>query len=55
VALDNMRGLVILLVLAFHSVMAYLGFLGSSTLPFPSSIVIAGSGSIYSARRRTFI
>lgn len=34
VALDNMRGLVILLVLAFHSVMAYLGFLGSSTLPF---------------------
>jgi glucans biosynthesis protein C len=34
VALDNMRGLVIVLVLAFHSVMAYLGFLGSSTLPF---------------------
>jgi glucans biosynthesis protein C len=33
-ALKNMRGLVILIVLAFHSFLAYLGFLGSAAFPF---------------------
>src|SRR5215472_3074331 len=33
-ALDNLRGFVILLVLSFHSVLAYLNFLPSSPFPF---------------------
>jgi glucans biosynthesis protein C len=33
-ALNNMRGLVIVLLLAFHSVLAYLGSLDASVLPF---------------------
>jgi hypothetical protein len=33
-ALSNLRGLVILVVLAFHSVMAYLGSLGATAFPF---------------------
>jgi glucans biosynthesis protein C len=33
-ALNNLRGIVILLVLAFHSVLAYLGSLGPSAFPF---------------------
>src|ERR1700737_4085123 len=33
-ALDNLRGLVILLVLSFHSVLAYLDFLPASPFPF---------------------
>ncbi|MBV8133350.1 MAG: acyltransferase [Alphaproteobacteria bacterium] len=33
-ALDNLRGLVILLVLSFHSVLAYLNFLPASPFPF---------------------
>jgi glucan biosynthesis protein C len=33
-ALDNMRGLLILILLAFHSVLAYLGFLRSDTFAF---------------------
>jgi hypothetical protein len=36
-ALSNMRGLVILIVLAFHSLLAYLGFLGRSAFPFDLS------------------
>ena len=34
VALDNLRGIVILIVLAFHSVLAYLRFLGPDPFPF---------------------
>src|ERR1700689_1256955 len=34
IALDNMRGVVILFVVAFHSAMAYLGFLSSSAFSF---------------------
>jgi hypothetical protein len=33
-ALDNLRGFVILLVLSFHSVLAYLNFLPASPFPF---------------------
>src|ERR1700730_7394415 len=33
-ALDNLRGFVILLVLSFHSVLAYLDFLPASPFPF---------------------
>ena len=33
-ALNNLRGLVIVIVLAFHSVLAYLGFLGPRPFPF---------------------
>src|ERR1700691_5605368 len=36
-ALNNLRALVILTVLAFHSVLAYLGSLGASAFPFDSS------------------
>jgi hypothetical protein len=36
-AIQNLRGLVILIVLAFHSVLAYLAFLGSSAFPFDHS------------------
>ncbi|MFL5267148.1 MAG: acyltransferase family protein [Stellaceae bacterium] len=36
VALDNLRGFVILLVLSFHSVLAYLNFLPASPYPFNS-------------------
>ena len=36
-ALNNMRGLVILIVLAFHSLLAYLGSLGPSAFPFDRS------------------
>ena len=35
-ALDNLRGFVILLVLSFHSVLAYLDFLPASPFPFDS-------------------
>jgi hypothetical protein len=35
-ALDNLRGFVILLVLSFHSVLAYLNFLPASPFPFDS-------------------
>jgi glucans biosynthesis protein C len=35
-ALDNLRGFVILLVLSFHSVLAYLNFLPASPYPFDS-------------------
>jgi peptidoglycan/LPS O-acetylase OafA/YrhL len=35
-ALDNLRAVVILLVLSFHSVLAYLNFLPASRLPFDS-------------------
>jgi peptidoglycan/LPS O-acetylase OafA/YrhL len=34
VALSNLRGLVIVIVLAFHSFLAYLGFLSASVAPF---------------------
>jgi glucans biosynthesis protein C len=37
IALNNMRGVVILFVLAFHSVLAYLNFHGPSALPFDQS------------------
>jgi glucans biosynthesis protein C len=37
VALNNMRGHVILIVLAFHSLLAYLGSLGPSAFPFDLS------------------
>jgi glucans biosynthesis protein C len=33
-ALNNLRAIVILIVLAFHSVLAYLGFLGPAAFPF---------------------
>jgi hypothetical protein len=36
-ALKNLRGVVVLIVLAFHSFLAYLGFLGSSAFPFDHS------------------
>jgi peptidoglycan/LPS O-acetylase OafA/YrhL len=36
-ALSNMRALVILIVLAFHSVLAYLGSLGPNAFPFDAS------------------
>jgi len=36
-ALNNLRGLVILIVLLFHSVLAYLGSQGKSAFPFDSS------------------
>jgi hypothetical protein len=36
-ALNNLRGLVILIVLAFHSLLAYLGSLGPSAFPFDLS------------------
>ncbi len=36
-ALKNLRGLVIIIVIAFHSVLAYLSFLGSSAFPFDQS------------------
>ena len=36
-ALNNLRGLVILIVVAFHSVLAYLGSLGSAPFPFDRS------------------
>jgi hypothetical protein len=36
-ALNNLRALVILIVLAFHSVLAYLGSLGPAAFPFDSS------------------
>jgi len=36
-ALSNLRGLVILIVLAFHSVLAYLGSLGAAAFPFDTS------------------
>jgi peptidoglycan/LPS O-acetylase OafA/YrhL len=36
-ALNNLRALVILTVLAFHSVLAYLGFLGGGAFPFSKS------------------
>lgn len=36
-ALDNLRGFVILLVLSFHSVLAYLNFLPASPSPFDSA------------------
>lgn len=36
-ALSNMRGLVILVVLTFHSVLAYLGSLGAGPFPFDQS------------------
>ena len=64
-ALNNLRAVVILIVLAFHSVLAYLGSLGPSAFPFdaplsngapfPSSTAIAGSGSTSSAPGRTSI
>jgi hypothetical protein len=37
VALNNLRGVVILIVLAFHSCLAYLGSLGPSAFPFDRS------------------
>jgi hypothetical protein len=37
VAVKNLRGVVILIVIAFHSVLAYLGSLGSSAFPFDQS------------------
>ena len=37
VALNNLRGVVILIVLAFHSFLAYLGSLGASPFPFDRS------------------
>src|SRR5882757_3757934 len=36
-ALNNLRALVILVVVAFHSVLAYLGSLGSVAFPFDRS------------------
>jgi acyltransferase-like protein len=36
-ALNNLRALVIIIVIAFHSVLAYLGSLGPSALPFDNS------------------
>jgi len=62
-ALDNLRALVILLVLSFHSVLAYLNFLPASPFafdtrlisgaPFRSSIASDGSVSSSSAPGRT--
>ena len=58
-ALSNLRGLVIVVVLAFHSVLAYLASLGNAVVPFTirrtygapfrSSTPIAGWGSTSSA------
>src|SRR6516225_7789681 len=36
-ALDNLAGVVILLVLSFHSVLAYLNFLSASPFPFDNA------------------
>ena len=37
IALNNLRGVVILIVVAFHSVLAYLGWLGPASFRFDSS------------------
>jgi hypothetical protein len=62
-ALSNLRAFVIVTVLASHSVLAYLGSLGTAAFafddppingePFPSSTANAGSGSMCSAPGRT--
>ena len=65
-ALRNLRGVVVLVVLAFHSVLAYLGLIHSvigipfddspyNGAPFPSSKVIAGSASTSFGPGRTSI
>jgi hypothetical protein len=64
-ALSNLRAFVILIVIAFHSTLAYLGSLRpaafplivplTSGAPFPSSTAIAGSGSTCSAPGKTSI
>jgi Acyltransferase family len=50
-ALDNLRALVILLVLAFHSVLAYLNFLPASPFPFDSPPYLWRSFPIVDSRR----
>jgi len=65
VALTNLRAFVILIVIAFHSTLTYLGSLGSAAFPFDSSLTsgapfpsltaIAGSDSTCSARGKTSI
>lgn len=50
-ALDNLRAFVILLVLAFHSVLAYLNFLPASPFPFDSPPYLWRSFPIVDSRR----
>jgi glucans biosynthesis protein C len=51
IALNNMRGVVIVFVLAFHSVLAYLNFHGPTALPFDQSPYDWRAFPIVDARR----